>query len=331
MHMRWQVLALMVVVGCGGPAASLEVTFTDELVEAPARTVDITVVDTTDCEALLSVPHDEVKSIGMVLAQRQAAYPLDPDGGLLDELPTGRSMAFDIAVYDSTPTLIARNCQVAEISASNDTEIKVPMLSLPVCATPPTALDLMIILDLSDAAAAADVSMGSQMIPRLRAFVASGFSTGTTLTVVTHGPSAPAVLVGPTSVLSEVDAALEPLPTTYLGQGQPYEAITFGAGLLRARAVCGRRPAILTLVASPDSGALGSLDEALIGVAAARMEPADDIFTAGIGVSLQGNTALVDLLGETLGVRYGALVEDTLVTALSASRLRLQSLIELVD
>ena len=176
-----------------------------------------------------------------------------------------------------------------------------------------------------------DVSIGSQKIPRLRASGASGLSTTTSPPVVTHGPSSPILLIRPTTVLSEVHAALKPLPTTYLGPAQPYEAITFGAGLLRARAVCGRRPAILTLVASPDSGALGSLDEALIGVAAARMEPADDIFTAGIGVSLQGNTALVDLLGETLGVRYGALVEDTLVTALSASRLRLQSLIELVD
>lgn len=329
--MQRQVLALVFLVGCGGPNASLEVTFTDELVEAPARTVDITVVDSSDCEALLSVPHDEAKSVGSVLAQRQAAYPLDPESDLLDELPTGRALAFDIAVYDATPTLIARNCQVAEISASNDTQIKVPMLSLPLCATPPTALDLMIVLDLSVAAAVADISMGGQMIPRVRAFVASGFSAGTTVTVVTHGPAAPTVLVGPTSVLTEVDAALEPLPTMYLGQGEPYEAIAMGTSLLRARAVCGRRPALLTLVASPDSGALGSLDEALIGVAAARMEPADDIFTAGIGVSVDGNTALVDLLGDTLGVRYGALVEDTLVNALSASRLRFQSLIELVD
>lgn len=329
--MRRQVLTLVFLVGCGGPAASLEVTFTDELVEAPARTVDITVIDSSDCEAILSVPHDEAKTVGTVLAQRQSAYPLDPESDLLNELPTGRALAFDIAVYDATPTLIARNCQVAEISASNETKIIIPMLSLPVCNTPATALDLMIVLDISEAAAAADASMGGQMIPRVRAFVASGFSEGTTLSVVTHGPAAPSVLIGPTAVLSELDAALEPLPMMYLGRGQPYEAISLASGLLRARAVCGRRPAILTLVASPDSGAAGSLDEALIGVAAARMEPVDDIFTAGIGVTVPGNTALVDLLGDSLGVRYGALVEDTLVNALSATRLRFQSLIELVD
>lgn len=330
--MRRSVLALMFGVwGCGGGTAAMDVTFSDELVEAPARTVEITVVDTNDCEPLLSVPHEEVPSVGTVLATRQTSYPVEANQEVMEELPTGRALAFDVAVYDAQPRLIARNCVIAEISASADTTVVIPALSLPVCQARPSALDLTLVLDLSGAAGVADASLGSNMMPLLQNFVRSGFPTGTTLSIVTHGPADPTLIIGPTSAPGEVEASLGSLASEYLGVGKPYEALTLAAGLQRARAVCSRRPVVLTLMASADFGNLGAIDEALIGIAAARGDPNDDIFTAGVGLSVEGNTALTDLVTEDLGLRYGALTADALSNALAAIRLRLNTLINLVD
>jgi hypothetical protein len=331
MRSAWFPILTLGLAACGGNSVTLQATFPDELLEAPARTVDIVAVVGGDCEQLLTVPHDEISSLAMIHTRRQTAYPIDPDSNILEGVPSGIGVALDIAAYDDVPQQIARNCQVVVISASEDTEIKVPMLGLPECAKDPNSLDLVILLDASLRTSVADVGMENLLIDRLKSFVNAGFGAGTTMTLISHGPTEPMTAVARTEDPALISAGLDSLRTGYGGMGLPYAALTYSSTLLRTRAVCGYRPVILMVQSDTDPGLPGAFQEAVIGLFSDQTNPNDDIFVAAITLTGDASSAVGQLLGDDFGEIFGASTLLALNNALGAARLRIQGLITLTD
>src|SRR5262249_50007346 len=135
--------------------------FRDDLVEAPARTVDVVAVSGTDCKSLLTKRHDDAAMgmAGTVLARRNTRYPVNPDAKVLHNPPRGTPFALDIATYDHESLQMARACQVVTLQPSGMTKVDVEMNALAICADVPiVTLDVAIVMDISNTIGAADPS-----------------------------------------------------------------------------------------------------------------------------------------------------------------------------
>ena len=314
---------------CGQDPDVFVATFDDELVEAPVRSVEITVVPGAECPALLSVRHDEVSQVGSILTRRIAPYPVAPNSEVLRNLPRGEPLALDVAAYDYDGLQVARACEIATLDPELTTTVEVPMRALPACTLTAGALDLVLILDASVAMRDANTALGGELIDRLQAFVASGFPPGSRVSLFLHGASPPVEVVPPTGDLATLSEALWDARDAFGGEARHYEAISLAAGQQRARATCARRPALLVVAAGPDSGAAGAFENAQIAIVATRGDTTDDIHTLGIAVSTDGRAALDDLIHPDFGQVRGALTGSGLGEALRTSRSQLLGLVGL--
>ncbi|MEM7676224.1 MAG: vWA domain-containing protein [Myxococcota bacterium] len=308
----------------------LQPIFTDELVEAPARTVDLKVLDNADCSTLFTVDHAQVDQVAPVIAARRTGYPVNPESGILEDLPRNRPVLFDVSIVDQNDRQIARACKEITLP-STSTVVDVPMRTLPTCTDEPTGLDVAVVLDTSVSMRNANISLGSEVAARLISFFDSGFSLGgDRWTLITHGPTEePTVAVPLTADRAEIVAGIEQSMRTLEGSSRLYDATRLATIVLRSRAICGRRPALVVIAGGPDAGPRGGRQLALSGLAGDRSDLDDDLFAIGIGVSQDGRRGLDLILIENLGVASTALTADTFTAALSRTRDRLQALVGL--
>ena len=309
----------------------LTATFADELVESQARTVALKVVDNADCDALSRVEHAQIESVANVIATRSTGYPINPESGVLENLPRGRPLVFDLSALDGESRQIARACQGVTLPNGDQTEVMVDMLALPTCTEDPTGLDGALVLDASVQMRFADVSLGSELVERLSAFFESGISAGgDRWTLIVHGPTVdPEVTVPLTSDRSAIVAGIAEAGQDFSGASRLFDAARLGTIALRARAVCGRRPVLLVVSAGFDAGPRGGRELAIAGLVGDRTNPDDDLFGLGIAVSAEGKESLDLFLVDNLGESQVALTGVTLSSALARTRDRLQGLVGL--
>ncbi len=319
-------------VGCSDVDV-LTAEFSDDLVEAQARTVELKVVDDADCSTLLRVEHAEIESVANVIAVRSTGYPIDPESDILRDLPRGRPLIFDVSVVDAEARQVARACEGVTLPTSGSTEVAITPSALPTCESTADALDLVFVFDASIAMRNATISLGGSdaLVDRLTPLFDSGISPGgDRWTLVVHGPaSEPQSAVALTDDRLEVLSAVEQAATNLSGPSRLYDAIRLGTIVARSRAVCGRQQALIVLAGGPDEGPRGGRELALAGLDGDRGRPDDDLYAVGIGISAAGKQALDLVIVDDFGSTQAALTADGLGAAMLRTRERLQGLIGL--
>lgn len=305
--MRSLFLSLLTVfaTACSGSGAEVKLFFVDELVEAPARDTSILGLTGTDCEALLSVPHEEAAETGTVIFSRMVRWPVAPDADVFDDIPSDKEILLLVAVYDSTGMQIARACQPINLGASSTAEVE--MRALPICGNGPTTLDITIVLDTSTEMEVVDPELLhlAELVPRV--IEAQTYPAGTTWGIFTYGSqTGVAEFLTPTSDLELVRAATQQLRATHIGPARLWDGVYDATGKMRARALCGRRPALLLIAGSIDAGSSRLREDASIGIFANRNDTGDDIFSFGIALSNDAYSDIEDLIPEGVGRVTGA-------------------------
>lgn len=293
--------------GCGA-SFGLQATFSDELVEAPARSARITVHDRASCEELFTKSSTDAARLPDVLASFERGYPIDPtDDSVFESLPTDQALTFDVVVLDERGLMIARGCESATLGTL-EAALPIPVHTLPVCASAATSLDVMLVLDTSVGMQLAD--QDGAHIPELLAtvFDPEAVFPDTVWGIVTYGhESRASERLPPTTDFMAARNLLHGLETVAQGESRLFDGITLGAELLRARAVCGRKPVLFAVVGFADRGSEHTFEDAQIGIVSSRGEPADDLYFVGVALTTEGYGDLDDLLPTTvLGSVTGA-------------------------
>lgn len=315
---------------CGGGADVLDLHFPDELVEAPARSVELAVSADTDCATLLTVDHDSLESVGTILARRTLRYPVSPDAAPFEDMPRGQALAVDVSVLDEGGLQISRSCVTTTLEADAKVVVSMEMHGLALCEASPTALDLTLLIDTSTGMRDATIALEGDLLTHVEAFVATmGVTGGVRFSILTHGHTAPEELLAPTDDKQLVTSALESLQGVAAGDAVHYEGLTLAASLLRDRAVCGRRPAILWMAGGADESPPGAYEIAAVGLAGTRGEFFDDIYFYAVGIS-DPAVAAIQLMTNGLSVSdwRGARSGVALDAALNDAHFRLQGLVE---
>lgn len=315
---------------CSRETDSLEIFFEDELVEAPARSTHIVGLTGADCEAILSVPHDRAQTAGTVIYQATGRYPLDPSLDLLSSLPRGSPFALDIAVYDAEEILMARACEIVTLDPAMKTMLRIELHALPFCPNrPATVVDVVLVLDTSTAMAVADTEKTVLADLRTRVVEGTRLPAGSTWSIITHGHTAPpAELLAPTTDIEAVKSAIDALiPTQMSGAPLVYDAVSRAAAVERARAVCGRKPAILAILGGRDGGSERLAEDAAIGIIGTRDDVTDDIYTFGLGLTRDTYDVLKDFIPEEIGVATGAETDFLRKSRLSEAAMALRALV----
>jgi hypothetical protein len=313
-------------VACPGSSREVKLFFVDELVEAPAREASIIGLIGSDCETLLAIPHEQAKDAATVLFSRTARWPVPPDSEIFDDIPTDREILLLVAVYDSTQLLIARACQ--NINLADPATPEVELRALPACSNGPTQLDVTIVLDTSTEMEVVDPELLhlDELVPRV--IEAQNYPSGTTWGIFTYGDqSGVAEALAPTTDVEAVRAAVQQLRMTHLGPARLWDGVYDATGKMRARALCGRRPALLLLAGSVDAGSARLREDASIGIFASRDDDSDDIYAHGIALSGDAYLDLDLLIPEGIGFVSGAENPSTRRQALYEAGVELRKLV----
>lgn len=290
---------------CSGGGAEVKLFFVDELVEAPAREASILGLTGTDCESLLSVPHEDAASTGTVIFSRTSRWPVAPDSDVFDDIPGDKEILLLVAVYDSANLQIARACQPINLSSSSSAEVE--MRALPICGNAPTTLDITIVLDTSTEMEVVDPELLhlSELVPRV--IEAQTYPEGTTWGIFTYGSQEGVVeFLPPTGDIELLRAATQQLRSTHIGPARLWDGVYDATGKMRSRALCGRRPALLLIAGSIDAGSSRLREDAAIGIFANRSDSNDDIYSFGIALSNDAYSDVEDLIPEGVGRVTGA-------------------------
>jgi hypothetical protein len=306
--------------GCKRGADTLNVFFRDDVVAAPARTVDLVAYMGTDCDPILSQRHDDeaTASKSNVLARKNTRFPVNPGANVLDGLPRGMPFAIDVATYDRDQVLMGRGCQVVTLHPGMTDKIDIEMHALPSCKMGPQTLDVGVVLDISQEISAADptnihLTEFDQHIMQ----AAARFAAPASWTVITDDDKdGPKELVPQTTDTGAVKAALAALPMTQMTMSRAYDGVTLMGKKLRARAVCGVRPMLIVILGDAEQNpAPGARDEALVEIVSTRGYPPDNIFTYGLALSDPAYDELNSLIPPDVG---------TAATALGDTQIRMQ-------
>lgn len=296
--------------GCGQSDDTLTLFFRDNMVEYPARSIDVLTLSGATCDALLAELHETAATDARVLTRRTGRYAPGTSASVLGHIPRGRAVAIDAAAYNGDMLQIARGCTVVNFAASSAQHVTLELRALPACTSTVTSLDVAVVLDTS-------VEMGTgdpanvhldEFTQRILTPADALLVMPATWDIITHdtidGVQEPAP---PTSSPPVVQAALTTLTTRTHGAPRAYDAIYEAAGKLRARAVCGRRPVLITFLGDADGGSTRIQMDATNELRGAMDDPTDDIFTYGLGVSPSAFDTLNGLIPGTLGTAAGAM------------------------
>ena len=80
------------------------------------------------------------------------------------------------------------------------------------------------------------------------------------------------------------------------GTAHLYDGVIKAGGLLRARAVCGRRPAMMILAGDGDNGSTHPIEEAAIAAYGVQGDPTEAIFSYGIAFDDAASTDLKTII-----------------------------------
>lgn len=318
--------AALLVQGCSG-GVELNPFFNDPLVEAPVRSIDVVGISGATCEQILSRDHDEPGPNEVIRGRRTTRYPVDPDLDVFDGFPVDEAIALDVVALDDSLLQVARACAVVRLGDTDRVDIE--LRTLPACETPPTGLDIMLVMDTSLGVTIADPD--DDRIEGLTTFILEpgGIRSAVTWGVVTFGHDDRATeLVAATKDLDAIRTAVVGLPPLSAGTTRLFDGIAKGGELLRARALCGRRPVMLVVTGFADSGSQRRFEDAGIAIFATRGDVEDDIFTYGIALTDAGFADLNDLISEDLGVAAGAKVGPQIRAAFEGARIAFNQLIE---
>ncbi|MEQ8279826.1 MAG: hypothetical protein RKU31_39485 [Deltaproteobacteria bacterium] len=314
---------------CGGDPDLIVADFSDELVEAAGRTAEISVISDQDCETLMAVRYEAVSDVATVIHRARTAYPIDPAIGVLDEVPRGQAIAIDLTVLDLDDNVVSRGCIETSLPAGSPATVEIEMMGLPVCDSDPRFIEIGIVLDASSHMQLANAALGNRVIDSLQSFLdLPAFPPNTSFSLLAHGPTEPTEIVAGTENTDAIKQGLDQFRTGNRGEVRTFETLILASSRLRTRAVCARRPAMLVISAGPDRGALGSFENAIIGIAGARGDTRDDLYTFGVALTQDARTDLDDLITDnSLGEVISAGTESAFDNALSQARFRFQGLV----
>ncbi len=294
--MRTRSLALaLLLTGCGG-GTGIAPFFADELVEAPTRSVSLTVLPgSTSCETVATKTSAEIAAGGDVIAKKNLGYPVDPtDDEVFAELPSDQRLTFDVVARDTGGLQVGRGCATFQIDELEEAP-RVELRALPSCSVPVTRADVTLVIDTSVKMAFADpdvVHIGELMAAVLDPVAAL---PGTVWSVSTFG-HADAELVAPTTDLDAVRAGVRTLDGIATGNNKLFDAVAKAAELSRARAVCGTRSVLFVLASDSDGGSARSFEDAQVSLIASRGDATDDLYMIGVALEQNGYRDLDDLV-----------------------------------
>jgi hypothetical protein len=124
-----------------------------------------------------------------------------------------------------------------------------------------------------------------------------------------------------------VRGALEVLLDGHDGQAWMFDGIHLSTTKLRARALCGRRPAQLVLAGSIDAGSSKLFEDASIGIFGVPGDRSDDIFTIGLALDAEAFEEIARLIPEGFGEALGAETNFLRRTLLSEAGQTLRGLV----
>ena len=133
--------------GCGGPSPKLNLSYDDELVEAPTRSIDVMAVTGSDCDRIQSREHDHAGDGETIRARRATRYPIGPDLDIFADFPKTEPIDLDVAAYDGSLLQVSRAC--TRVTLDDVDTIDLRLHTLPLCEREPSTLDVMIVLDTS--------------------------------------------------------------------------------------------------------------------------------------------------------------------------------------
>lgn len=327
--MRWALLGgALLVAGCARAPDTLELYYSDEIVDAPTRTVEVAIVRAESCDALLAKRYDQVGEADGLVFRRSTSYPVNPEAKVLDGVPRGVPVAVDAAGYDENNQRISRACSVQTFADGQPLKVSMELRALPACATQATALDVMLVVDTSMAMAIHDpagkhlTSLNDTVLDPMQV------RANTMWGIVTYGTmDAPQEFLAATTELTAVKGAITSLSRSQGGKPKLFDGMVKAAGLLRARAVCGKRPAMVIIASESDDGSKAPFEQARVGLYATRGDSTDDIFTFAVALTEDGYDDLDELVPEEVGKVTGAGTEPQIEAAMKEVRDALLSLV----
>lgn len=293
-------LGAALVAGCSRDVDTIELFFVDEVLEAPARSAEVIVYQSTDCDSVLSLAHDASPPPGAIVTRLASEYPVNPEHEWLANLPRGIPLVMAATVFDGAELSMARACDVVTLDPDGATAVRIEMHALPQCPDlPVTALDVTIVLDTSTAMSVADTE--GTHITELESTVIDGaqLPAGSTWSVFAHGHVPPTEVLEPTTDREAVKGTIETLGALNGGVPLVYDATAQAISLGRARAVCGRLPAVLIILGGVDGGSMRSAQDSKFLLVGAQGDATDDVYGHAIGMTATSYDVLNEMIPET--------------------------------
>ena len=316
--------------GCGAEPDVLVAYFADELVEAPARQVDVVVMEALSCPRILEIPHDHLEQDGRVRIRKTLQYPIDPDAAPFDDVPRGRPLSVDVQALDTAGHQIARGCVETTFEPGRVNRVEILLEPLPTCEDRYHSLHVGLIVDRSLAARNADIALEHRLLPLLGDFIRDlTVPGGVTWTLLDHGPEPPVIRLSTSLDAPTVASTLELQTPSFGGQATHYAALEEIAISLRSAAICPRRPVVLWIGADEDHSGTVALELARSAILATPSELQDDLFVFAIALADPGLSVMQDLLA-TLERKQleGASTVSRLQDALLRAKFLFQGLVE---
>ena len=302
--MRFAPVLLLLASACGGHV-ELNLFYTDELVEAPTRTIDIAAITGATCDQILSRPHETPATTETVRATHFTNYPVDPGEDVFDGFPTDEKIAIDIAAYDGSLLQVSRAC--TEVRLTDVSKVDLQLRTLPICIAGATSIDLLLVLDTSLGVDLADPDRAH--LSAINDFLLTdGSLAGVAqwgLVTFGHGSRAQE-LVPATTDRALMQGVVGSLERVHANKTRLFDGMVKGAALLRARAICGRRPVMFVVTSRADDGSEKRFEDAAIAVYASHGDDTDDLYSYGVAMSTSGFDDLDVLIPEEIGVVTGA-------------------------
>ena len=308
-------------ISCSSPLA-IELYYDDPLIEAPARTVNLHLLQDISCEAVMSRPHGEGVNTPEFIKQYNYSYPVLNKAIEVEDLEGEEKISVAVEVYNRQLTSVARGCLSGSVQ---DLEIlRIQLFVLPRCETPPAAIDLSLVIDTSASSFAVDDQL-LHLEALKKVFVKEEIFSR--WTIIKTGGTPKLMTVGNSSAI-EVEAVIDDLRVQYTEPtNQLFDGIALAAKTVRAKALCGRVPTIFVYTAGPDNGSVLNLQNATLGVGGSSMDSEDNIYTVGFALEQQGFSEMINIIPENSGSYILGTQPELLEQQFFEAREQLQALI----
>lgn len=313
-------------VGCQD-AHTITATFGDDIVEAPARSLDLLVLSDTDCEETGTRTYEDLTKDPRVVFARNAAFPV-VDQELLSDLPSDASLTFEAVARNASGLQIGRGCK-DDLQHTDGGAIHayIVLRTLTTCETPPNSLDITLVLDTSILASVVDPSEIRFATIVDRVIDATGYPAATRWSLVTFGGD----VVEPVPPSIQTDAVKRStlaLAGNANGAPQLYDGIVYAASHARARSICTHRPALLIVAGGPEAQSDAIYQEAQLSLYERAGDPTDDIYTFAIALSVDAFRDLADVIPTDTGQILEAYTAEQIASRLENAAIQLKQLVQ---